>query len=101
MRLQNLFQDEFETTIPAQDGNSLILTINGSIQHTLEKGLQDILEEYSPKRCLYGVVMDVKPELYLQWLHFLIMTVIIPELLFTINILRISRKKRIPIKSGA
>lgn len=51
--------DEFETTIPAQDGNSLILTINGSIQHTLEKGLQDILEEYSPKGA-YGVVMDVK-----------------------------------------
>lgn len=51
--------DEFETTIPAQDGNSLILTINGSIQHTLEKGLNDILEEYSPKGA-YGVVMDVK-----------------------------------------
>ncbi|MDE5671127.1 MAG: hypothetical protein K2I14_06675, partial [Eubacterium sp.] len=51
--------DEFETTIPAQDGNSLVLTINGSIQHTLEKGLQDILEEYSPKGA-YGVVMDVK-----------------------------------------
>lgn len=51
--------DEFETTIPAQDGNSLILTINSSIQHTLEKGLRDILEEYSPKGA-YGVVMDVQ-----------------------------------------
>ena len=51
--------DDFETTIPAEDGNSLILTINSSIQHTLEKGLNDILEEYSPKGA-YGVVMDVQ-----------------------------------------
>ena len=51
--------DEFETTIPAEDGNSLILTINSSIQHTLETGLQDMLEEYSPKGA-YGVVMDVQ-----------------------------------------
>lgn len=51
--------DEFETTIPAEDGNSLVLTINSSIQHTLEKGLKDILEEYSPKGA-YGVVMDVQ-----------------------------------------
>lgn len=51
--------DEFETTVPAEDGNSLVLSINSSIQHTLETGLQDILEEYDAKGT-YGVVMDVQ-----------------------------------------
>ncbi|MEZ3420927.1 MAG: PASTA domain-containing protein, partial [Eubacterium sp.] len=51
--------DDFETTIPAEDGNSLVLTLNSSIQHTLETGLQDILEEYDAKGT-YGVVMDVQ-----------------------------------------
>lgn len=51
--------DDFETTIPAEDGNSLVLSLNSSIQHTLETGLQDILEEYDAKGT-YGVVMDVQ-----------------------------------------
>ncbi len=49
--------DEFETTIPAQDGNSLVLSLNSSVQHTLERELQDALEEYDAKGT-YGVVMD-------------------------------------------
>lgn len=51
--------DDFETTIAAEDGNSLVLSLNSSIQHTLETGLQDILEEYDAKGT-YGVVMDVQ-----------------------------------------
>lgn len=51
--------DDFETIIPAEDGNSLVLSINSSIQHTLETGLQDVLEEYDPIGA-YGVVMDVQ-----------------------------------------
>ena len=49
--------EEFETTIPAEDGNSLVLTINSSIQHVLEQELRDTLEEYDAKGT-YGVVMD-------------------------------------------
>ncbi len=49
--------DEFETTIPAQDGNSLVLSINSSIQYTLEKELQYALDEYDAKGT-YGIVMD-------------------------------------------
>ncbi len=49
--------DEFETTIPAKDGNSLVLSLNSSIQYTLEKELQYTLEEYDAKGT-YGVVMD-------------------------------------------
>lgn len=49
--------EDFETTIPAQDGNSLVLSINSSIQYALEQELRDALEEYDAKGT-YGVVMD-------------------------------------------
>lgn len=49
--------EDYETTIPAQDGNSLVLSINSSIQYTLEQELRDALEEYDAKGT-YGVVMD-------------------------------------------
>ena len=49
--------EDFETTVPAQDGNSLVLSINSSIQYVLEQELRDALEEYNAKGT-YGVVMD-------------------------------------------
>ncbi len=56
--VQNSISTEYETSIDAQDGYSLQLTINTTIQYYLENGLRDTLEEYRAKGC-YGVVMDV------------------------------------------
>lgn len=53
----NSISDDYETSIEAQDGYSLNLTINTTIQYYLEKELQRTLEEYTAKGC-YGVVMD-------------------------------------------
>lgn len=55
----NPISNDYETTVEAQDGNSLILTINSTIQYYLEKELKDTLDEYQAKGC-YGVVMNVK-----------------------------------------
>ncbi|MCC8016931.1 MAG: PASTA domain-containing protein [Clostridiales bacterium] len=53
----NSISDDYETSVEAQDGYSLSLTINTTIQYYLAKELQRTLEEYSAKGC-YGVVMD-------------------------------------------
>ena len=50
---------DYETSIDAIDGNSLVLTINQNIQYTLEKNLRTTLEEYQCKGA-YGVVMNCK-----------------------------------------
>lgn len=50
---------DYQTSIDAVDGNSLVLTINQNIQYYLEKDLRDTLEEYQAKGA-YGVVMDCK-----------------------------------------
>lgn len=54
---QNKLPTDYETSIDAIDGNSLVLTINQTIQYYLEKGLRTTLEEYQCKGA-YGVVMD-------------------------------------------
>ncbi len=54
----NSISADYETSIDAQDGYSLKLTLNTTIQYYLEKGLRDTLNEYSAKGC-YGIVMDV------------------------------------------
>ncbi|MCH5321706.1 MAG: PASTA domain-containing protein, partial [Eubacterium sp.] len=41
----------------ATDGNSIVLTINQTIQYYLEKGLREALDEYQAKGA-YGVVMN-------------------------------------------
>lgn len=53
----NDISDDYETSVEATDGNSLVLTINQTIQYYLEKGLRNTLEEYQAKGA-YGVVMD-------------------------------------------
>ena len=53
----NSISNDYETTYDAQDGYSLTLTINTTIQYYLEKELERTLNEYSAKGC-YGVVMD-------------------------------------------
>ncbi|MBQ9531467.1 MAG: PASTA domain-containing protein [Eubacterium sp.] len=53
----NKLPTDYETSIDAVDGNSLVLTINQTIQYYLEKGLRTTMEEYKAKGA-YGVVMD-------------------------------------------
>lgn len=53
----NSISSDYETSVEPQDGNSLVLTINSTIQYYLEKELRNTLEEYQAKGC-YGVVMD-------------------------------------------
>lgn len=53
----NSISDDYATSIAAQDGDSLILTINQTIQYYLEKGLRETMEQYRSKGA-YGVVMD-------------------------------------------
>ena len=62
----NSISNDYETTVDPQDGYSLNLTINTTIQYYLEKELQRTLEEYSAKGC-YGVVMIAKRAPCLQW----------------------------------
>ncbi len=53
----NAISSDYETSVEPKDGNSLVLTINSTIQYYLEKELRETLEEYQAKGC-YGVVMD-------------------------------------------
>ncbi len=55
--LSNNISNDYETSVGATDGNSIVLTINQTIQYYLEKGLRDALEEYQAKGA-YGIVMD-------------------------------------------
>lgn len=53
----NKLPTDYETSVDAIDGNSLVLTINQTIQYYLEKGLRTTMQEYKCKGA-YGVVMD-------------------------------------------
>jgi stage V sporulation protein D (sporulation-specific penicillin-binding protein) len=53
----NKLPTDYETSIDAVDGNSLVLTINQTIQYYLEKELRTALEEYQCKGA-YGIVMN-------------------------------------------
>ncbi|MBR3149538.1 MAG: stage V sporulation protein D, partial [Eubacterium sp.] len=53
----NKLPTDIETSIDPIDGNSLVLTINQTIQYYLEKGLRTTMEEYNCKGA-YGIVMD-------------------------------------------
>lgn len=53
----NSISNDYETSVEAQNGYALSLTINTTIQYYLEKELKRTLDEYSAKGC-YGVVMD-------------------------------------------
>ena len=49
--------NDYETSIAATDGDSIVLTINQTIQYYLEKGLRETMNEYQAKGA-YGVVMN-------------------------------------------
>lgn len=51
---------QYEQTFEAQDGNSLVLTIDESIQHFLEKNLEIAVKEHKVGKRTTGIVMDVK-----------------------------------------
>lgn len=53
----NNIANDYETSIAATDGDSLVLTINQTIQYYLEKGLRETMNEYQAKGA-YGVVMN-------------------------------------------
>lgn len=53
----NNIANDYETSIAATDGDSILLTINQTIQYYLEKGLRETMNEYQAKGA-YGVVMN-------------------------------------------
>lgn len=53
----NNIANDYETSIAATDGDSIVLTINQTIQYYLEKGLREAMNEYQAKGA-YGVVMN-------------------------------------------
>ncbi len=53
----NNLPTDYETSVDAIDGNSLVLTINQNIQYYLEKNLRETLDEYQCKGA-YGIVMN-------------------------------------------
>ena len=53
----NNITNDYETSIAATDGDSIVLTINQTIQYYLEKGLRETMNEYQAKGA-YGVVMN-------------------------------------------
>ena len=55
--VSNDILNDYETSVEATDGNSVVLTINQTIQYYLEKGLREALDEYQPKGA-YGIVMN-------------------------------------------
>ncbi len=53
----NTLTTDSDTSIDAVNGSSLVLTINQTIQYTLESEMRSVLEEYQCKG-VYGIVMD-------------------------------------------
>lgn len=53
----NNIANDYETSIAATDGDSIVLTINQTIQYYLEKDLRETMNEYQAKGA-YGVVMN-------------------------------------------
>lgn len=53
----NNISSDYETSVEATDGNSVVTTINQTIQYYLEKGLKETMNKYQAKGA-YGVVMN-------------------------------------------
>ncbi len=56
----NAMPYRFETTYPAQDGSSLYLTIDNTLQYYLEKNLQKMWETYEVRNRACGIIMNAK-----------------------------------------
>ena len=49
----------YEKYYDASDGNSLVLTLDMTVQHYLEKNLEEAIEKYDVLNGAFGIVMDV------------------------------------------
>ena len=49
----------FEKYYDPQDGNNLVLTLDTTVQHYLEKNLQNAIDKYTVLNGAFGLVMDV------------------------------------------
>ncbi len=49
----------YETYYEAKDGNSLVLTLDLTVQQALEKQMQDAIDRYDVLNGAFGIVMDV------------------------------------------
>lgn len=50
---------KYSKTYPAQNGNDLYLTIDATLQHYLEKHLQEMVDEFEVKNRACGIIMNV------------------------------------------
>ncbi|MDE6707120.1 MAG: PASTA domain-containing protein [Oscillospiraceae bacterium] len=50
----------YSTTYPAEDGNSLYLTLDTTLQYYLEKNLQAMCEKYRVRNRACGIIMNAK-----------------------------------------
>lgn len=55
----NEMDNNYKEHIPAEDGQSLVLTIDEVVQHYLEKALDTALIAHNPAKRISGIVMDV------------------------------------------
>ncbi|SMC41544.1 penicillin-binding transpeptidase domain-containing protein [Papillibacter cinnamivorans] len=50
---------KYEQYYDAQNGESLVLTLDTTIQHYVEKGLAEAVEKYNVKNGAFGIAMDI------------------------------------------
>lgn len=50
---------KYAKTYPAQNGNDIYLTIDATLQHYLEKHLQEMVDEFEVKNRACGIIMNV------------------------------------------
>ena len=51
---------EYEQYFDAKNGDSLVLTIDTTVQYYLEKGIQEMCEKFSPANGATGIIMNAK-----------------------------------------
>ena len=51
---------KYEQYYDAEDGNDLVLTVDATIQHYLEQGLQDAVKKFDVKNGASGIVMNAR-----------------------------------------
>lgn len=56
----NAMPYRFATTYPAQDGSSLYLTLDSTLQYYLEKNLQEMCEAFEVRNRACGIIMNAK-----------------------------------------
>ncbi len=56
----NTMPYRFATTYPAQDGSSLYLTLDSTLQYYLEKNLQEMCETFEVRNRACGIIMNAK-----------------------------------------